>query len=269
MRSAVAVVTGATGGIGSAVCRRLAAAGASVVVGFRRDESLARSLASSLSDSSTASHSAIQVDVTDSSNLGRFAEEIGARYGKVDLLVNSVGTTRFVPHADLEALDDELIDEIFRTNWRGAFATIRALRPLLEKAARLPSTSLGPGKPDTTGEATADSALVVNISSLAGVIGIGSNVAYCASKAALNAMTVSLARALAPAIRVVSVSPGVVETEFIKGLDESWRREQLGRTPLGRFASPDDVADAVLAVATTLRCSTGCIIPVDGGRPLA
>jgi 3-oxoacyl-[acyl-carrier protein] reductase len=248
MKSAVAVVTGATGGIGSAVCRRLAAAGASVVVGFRRDESLARSLAASLADSSTANHCAVQVDVTDSSNLGRFAEEIGARYGKVDLLVNSVGTTRFVPHADLEALDDELIDEIFRTNWRGAFATIRALRPLLEKA---------------------DSALVVNISSVAGVIGIGSNVAYCASKAALNAMTVSLARALAPAIRVVSVSPGVVETDFIKGLDESWRREQLGRTPLGRLASPDDVADAVLAVATTLRYSTGCIIPVDGGRPLA
>ena len=193
--------------------------------------------------------------MTDRGSLGRFADEIGARYGRVDLLVNSVGTTRFVPHADLSALDDDLIDEIFRTNWRGPFATIRSLKPLLEKAA----LAQGP----------AGSALVVNISSLAGVTGMGSNVAYCASKAALNAMTISLARALAPAVRVVSVSPGLVETGFIKGLDESWRKEQITRTALGRLASPDDVADAVLAVATTLRYSTGCIIPVDGGRPLS
>jgi 3-oxoacyl-[acyl-carrier protein] reductase len=255
----IAVVTGATGGIGAAICRRLAGAGAAVVVGFRRDESAARSLVASLSGPAGVDHAAIQMNVNDAGSVGRFAGQIGARFGKVDLLVNSVGTTRFVPHSDLDALDDDLIDAIFRTNWRGPFATIRALKPLLEKAATL--------KPESTDNA--GGALVVNISSLAAVSGIGSNVAYCASKAALNAMTVSLARALAPAIRVVSVSPGVVETEFIKGLDESWRRDQMRRTPLGRFASPDDVADAVLAVATTLRCSTGCIIPVDGGRPLA
>jgi 3-oxoacyl-[acyl-carrier protein] reductase len=94
-------------------------------------------------------------------------------------------------------------------------------------------------------------------------------VAYCASKAALNAMTLSLARALAPAVRVVSVSPGVVETQFIKALDQSWLKEQERRTPLGRLASPEEVADAVFAVATSLRYSTGCIIPVDGGRPLS
>ena len=194
--------------------------------------------------------------MTDSRSLARLAEEIGASHGKVDVLVNSVGTTRFVPHADLSALDDELIDEIFRTNWRGPFATIRALKPLLDKSAD--------ARRDLAG-----SAVVVNISSIAAVIGMGSNVAYCASKAALNAMTISLARALAPAIRVVSVSPGLVETGFIKGMDESWRKEQTSRTALGRLASPDDVADAVVAVATTLRYSTGCIIPVDGGRPLA
>jgi 3-oxoacyl-[acyl-carrier protein] reductase len=241
----VAVVTGATGGIGSAVCRRLAAAGSRVVVGFRRDDPAASSLAETLPG---GNHAAIQTDVTNSAALGRFAEEVGARYGALDLLVNSVGTTRFVPHADLSSLDDDLIDEIFRTNWRGPFATIRALKDLLAKSG---------------------DALVVNVSSVAGVTGIGSNVAYCASKAALNAMTISLGRALAPAIRVVSVSPGVVETEFIKGLDESWRREQMSRTPLGRLASPEDVADAVIAAATTLRCSTGCILPVDGGRPLS
>jgi 3-oxoacyl-[acyl-carrier protein] reductase len=245
----VAVVIGATGGIGAPVCVRLAGAGASIVAGYRRDGSAARTLASSLPSSLEGSrHSAFQVDVTNPEALHRFAYEIDSRYGRVDVLVNSAGTTKFVPHDDLDSLTDQLIDEIFRTNWRGPFATIRALKPLLVKSG---------------------DALVVNISSIAGVTGVGSNVAYCASKAALNAMTLSLARALAPAVRVVSVSPGVVETGFIKALDESWRKEQERRTPLGRLASPEEVADAVLAVATSLRYSTGCIIPVDGGRPLS
>lgn len=244
----VAVVIGATGGLGVAICARLAGAGAAVVAGYRRDEQGAQSLVASLPSPSGATHAAIHVDVTDGESLRLFADDIQNRYGRADILVNSAGKTRFVPHDDLQALDDELIDEIFRTNWRGPFATIRALKPLLGKN--------GDG-------------LIVNISSIAGVIGIGSNVAYCASKAALNAMTISLARALAPGIRVVSVSPGVVETDFIKGLDLSWRNEQMSRTPMKRLATPEDVADAVLAVATTLRYSTGCIIPVDGGRPLS
>ena len=251
----VAVVTGATGGIGSVVCRRLADNGAAVVVGFRRDENAAHTLAASLAAIPVNQHCAIHVDVTDTGSLESFAGHISTRYGRADLLVNCVGKTRFVPHANLSGLDDDLIDEIFRTNWRGPFATIRALKPLLEHAAQVS----GP----------AFTSLVVNISSVAATTGVGSNVAYCASKAALNAMTMSLARALAPDIRVVSVSPGVVETEFIKGLDERWRQEQLSRTPLGRLASPDDVADAVLALATTLRAATGCVIPIDGGRPLA
>ena len=241
----VAVVTGATGGLGSAICRTLARAGARVVLTFRRHEAAAHSLMEQLTGEG---HESVKADVTDSASLARLARADGDRYGTVDLLVNSVGTTRFVPHADLAALDDDLIDEIFRTNWRGPFATIRALEPLLSNR---------------------DGGLVVNISSLAAVSGVGSNVAYCASKAALNTMTVSLARALAPAVRVVSISPGLVDTDFIKGLDPEWRQEQAKRTPLGRLASPEDVGRAVLAVATMLSYSTGCIISVDGGRLLA
>jgi 3-oxoacyl-[acyl-carrier protein] reductase len=81
-------------------------------------------------------------------------------------------------------------------------------------------------------------------------------------------MTKSLARALAPEIRVVSVSPGLVDTEFVKGLDQKWRDEQAARTPLGRLATPDEVGAAVLALASTLKYANGCIIPLDGGRPL-
>ncbi len=169
------------------------------------------------------------------------------RYGKLDLLVNNAGITRFVPHDDLWGLDDALIDQIFRTNWRGAFACTRAFRDLLEV--------------DGGG-------VVVNISSIAGVSGQGSNVAYCASKAALDSMTRSLARALAPDIRVLSVSPGLTEGRYTAQLSATWSQQQAEKTPLRRLAEADDVARAVLAAASYLTFSTGCIIPVDGGRPL-
>jgi 3-oxoacyl-[acyl-carrier protein] reductase len=109
--------------------------------------------------------------------------------------------------------------------------------------------------------------VIVNISSVAGVTGVGSNVAYAASKAALDSMTRSLARALAPNIRVLSVSPGWVLGEYAARFDPAYIQAQIDATPLKRLATPDDVADAVLA-ATQLRSSTGNIIAVDGGRPL-
>src|SRR5690606_35149401 len=129
--------------------------------------------------------------------------------------VNCAGTTRFVPHADLDALDDALIDQVLATNVRGPLAAVRAFKPLLERS--------GAG-------------LVVNISSIAAVTAMGSNIAYCASKAAVNNMTMALARALAPAIRVVAVSPGLSDTEFVKQMDQGWRDEQAARTPLRRLA---------------------------------
>jgi 3-oxoacyl-[acyl-carrier protein] reductase len=167
------------------------------------------------------------------------------------VLVNCAGTTRFVAHNDLDGLDDTLFDAIFAVNVRGAFAAVRALKPLLERSAL-------PG-----------GAVVVNISSIASLIAMGSNVAYCASKAALDNMTRSLARALAPRIRVVSVAPGLVDTEFVKSLDQSWRDEQAARTPLKRLTMPDEVGRAVVAAITQLTFTTGAIIAVDGGRPLS
>lgn len=240
----VAVITGGAGGIGKAICARLAASGASVMLTYRSSGKAAEAVLESLPGTG---HSAHRVDVTDSAALREFAAEAARRHSRCDVLVNCAGTTRFVPHADLESLDDGLIDEIFRTNWRGAFAAVRAFRSLLER----------------------EGGLVVNISSVAAILGTGSNVAYCASKAAMDCMTKSLARALAPRIRVVSVSPGLVSTEFIKNLDPAWREDQVARTPIGRLVRPEEIGDAVLAAATLLQPLTGCIIPVDGGRPLA
>lgn len=242
----VALVTGGAGGLGTAICERLAAAGASVVVGYNRSRVPAEALAARLP--SPDRHAALPAPVTDSEALADLASEIRRRYGRLDLLVNCAGTTRFVAHDDLDGLDDALIDEILATNVRGPFACVRALHSLLKGS--------GAG-------------VVVNITSIAATTAMGSNVMYCASKAAVDNMTRSLARALAPTVRVVSVAPGLTDTEFVKNLEQEWRNEQAARTPLQRLANPEEVAAAVFAVATHLTFTTGAIIPVDGGRPLA
>lgn len=244
MQGKVAVVTGGGGGIGSAICRRLAEVGASVVLTYSRDAEKAEAVASSLAGEG---HLAARAPVDDSAALAGLARLVEDRFGRLDLLVNNAGVTQPVAHADLDALDDELIDRIFRVNWRGAFACIRALRPLL---------------------AAGEGGVVVNISSVAGVTGLGSNVAYCASKAALDSLTRSLGRALAPSIRVVSVSPGWVWGEYAARMPQDILAEQMARTPLHRFATPAEVAEAVLAAAALLTMTTGSILAVDGGRPL-
>jgi 3-oxoacyl-[acyl-carrier protein] reductase len=244
----VAVVTGGAGGIGKSICGALAREGMRVVVGYNRSEQGARELVESLPGEG---HAAFSAPVTDSAALAGLASIMGARYGRCDALVNCAGTTRFVPHGDLESLDDNLIDLILATNVRGVFAAVRALRPLLDRSTQ-------PG-----------GAVVVNISSLAAVTAMGSNVMYCASKAAVDNMTKSLARALAPKIRVVSISPGLVETDFIKSMDQRWRDEQLERTPLKRLASPSEVAAAVVGAIKNLTFTTGAIIAIDGGRALS
>ncbi len=244
LRGQVALVTGGGGGIGSAICRRLALAGAQLVITYHSDQGKARAVANSLAG---GNHLIIRCPVDDGEAQERLARAIAEKYGRLDILVNNAGITKPVPHGDLDALDDETIDRIFRVNWRGAFASIRALKPLLMEG---------------------DGSLVINISSIAGRTGVGSNVAYCASKAAMDSMTRSLARALAPQIRVLSVSPGWVNGEYAQRMPRALIAEQEDKTPLGRIAEAEDVAEAVYAAAAHLRFSTGDIIAVDGGRPL-
>jgi 3-oxoacyl-[acyl-carrier protein] reductase len=244
----VAVVTGGAGSIGTVICYTLAREGMRVVVGYHRSTEKARALAAKLPGEG---HAALAAPVTDSGALATLAGEIAVRYGFCDVLVNCAGVTRFVPHGDLDALDDALAENILSTNVRGPFATVRALRPLLEKSTH-------PG-----------GAVVVNISSIAALTAMGSNVMYCASKAAVDNMTKSLGRALAPRIRVVSVAPGVVDNDFIRSMDQLWLDEQVARTPLKRLAASEEVASAVVAAIKHLTFTTGAIIPVDGGRPLS
>ncbi len=239
-----ALVTGGGGGIGSEICRVLASAGYQVVVNYQSNQQKAQNTLDSLEGDG---HSIYKASVTDSESLKKMAEFVKEKYGRLDILVNNAGITKPVAHADLDALDDELFDQIMQTNVRGSFAMVRAFKSLL---------LLG------------NQSVVINISSIAGRTGVGSNVAYCASKAAIDSMTRSLGRALAPQIRVVSLSPGWVMGEYAARSPESYLQEQINKTPLNRLAQAQDVAKAVIAIAQNFTFSTGCIFPVDGGREL-
>lgn len=244
LKDKVVVVLGGSGGIGAAAAYQFAAEGARVVVVYRSDKAGADVVVASLPGSG---HLAAPATVEDTASLEALATLVGETFGRADILVNSAGFTKPVPAGDLDALDDAFIDKMFQVNWRGQFAAIRAFRRLLE--------ANGAG-------------LVVNVSSIAALSGVGSNIAYAAVKAGMDTLTKSLARALAPDIRVMSVSPGVVDTDFVPGRGA----EQLARIaptiPLKRVATPDDVGRAIVACATHLTYSTGSLIVVDGGRAL-
>ena len=240
----VAVVSGGSSGVGAACARRLAEQGAMVAIGYHTGRDRAEALAAELPG---GGHAPLFLPMTDSAAIRAAATEVEARFGRLDVLVNSAGTTRAVPHADLDGLDDETFDRILVTNVRGPFATIRAFAPLLRRGG---------------------DAVVVNISSLAAVNGLGSSVAYCASKAALDTMAMSLARVLGPEIRVLGISPAAVDTQFVPGRDRDAMLRQAAQTPLRVVCQPDDVALAVLAAVTHLRLSTGTTLLVDGGRHL-
>jgi 3-oxoacyl-[acyl-carrier protein] reductase len=242
----LALIIGGSGGIGAATAHLFAGAGARVVITHTaRSAVSAAALAESLPGTG---HLALLADVADTASLLALRDAVVGRCGEVlHMLVNAAGFTKPVPHADLDALDDALIDRMFAVNWRGQFAAIRTFAPMLKAS--------GDG-------------LIVSISSIAAQTGVGSSIAYCAVKAGIDAMTKSLGRALAPEIRVMGVAPGVVDTSFVPGRSADFNTKTAAATPLRRIASPTDVAEAVLACATSLRFSTGTTVVVDGGRSL-
>ncbi|NKC32093.1 SDR family NAD(P)-dependent oxidoreductase [Falsiroseomonas selenitidurans] len=244
LQGRVAVISGGSSGIGAAAARRLAEQGATIAVGYNTGRDRAEALAAELPGSG---HIALHLPMGDSAAIRAAAAEVETRLGRADILVNSAGTTRAVPHADLDALDDETFDRILLTNVRGPYATIRAFVPLLRRGG---------------------DAVIINISSLAGINGLGSSIAYCASKAALDTMGLSLARVLGPEIRVIGVSPAAVDTGFVPGRSREAVLKQAAALPLPVVCQPDDVALAVVAAVTHLRLSTGTTLLVDGGRHL-
>lgn len=240
----VAVVTGGSSGIGAASAQRLAELGARIAIGYNNGRDRAEALAAQLPGSG---HRPIHLPLTDSAVIRAAAAEVEASFGRADVLVNSAGTTRAVPHADLEAMDDETFDRILVTNLRGPFSVIRAFLPLLRRSG---------------------DAVVVNISSLAAQTGLGSSIAYCAAKAGLDTMAMALARVLGPEIRIIGVAPAGVDTGFVPGRSRDALLKQAALSPLQTVCQADDVALAVAAAVTHLRLTTGSTLLVDGGRHL-
>ena len=240
----VALVTGGSKGLGAATARQFAEEGARVVVTFANDTEAADRLVASLPGTG---HRASRTPAQDTPAIEALAAEIGTSEGRLDILVNNAGSTRVIPHADLSALDDEFFDFVLAVNLRGPFATVRACRQLLEASGQ---------------------GLVVNVGSVSGVRGGGSNIAYAAAKAGLHAMTMSLARALAPAIRVVGVAPSLMETPMSAMWTAAQRAQRIANNPLRRIAEPEEVAAVILGLATTMRFVNGTVIPVDGGSLL-
>lgn len=228
----VAIVTGSASGIGAAVAVGLAKRGAKVVVNYSKSESEAKAVAASIRETGSEAL-VVQGNVARDEDCRKLAEATLKQWGRIDILVNNAGTTKFAAHTDLAALSAEDWQTIYGVNVIGPFQMMRACLDALKEH--------GDGS-------------VVNVSSIAGVMGVGSSIAYAASKGALNTLTLSLARAFAPQIRVNAVCPGYVATPWFSGRfgEENSKRiagQQAEANPLKRVAYAEDIANAVLFFA--------------------
>jgi 3-oxoacyl-[acyl-carrier protein] reductase len=248
----VAIVTGSATGIGASVAVALAGRGANIVVNYTKSEKEARETAESVKKAG-ADVRLVQADVANDEDCRKLAQSAIDAWGRIDILVNNAGTTKFVAHHDLDGLSAADFASIYAVNVIGPFQMIRACAPSMRK----------------NGEGS-----VVNVSSIAGILGIGSSVAYAASKGALNNMTVSLARALAPAVRVNAVCPGYVATGWFRNRlgEEGFRQvteRQAQVAPLKRAADGDEIAKTVVFFACPeSRHITGETLMSDGGLHL-
>jgi len=220
----------------------MAAAGASIIIGYNNGTDRANALLEELANDK---HTLQKLTLEDSTSVKEAAKNIKSKYSKLDILVNSAGFTKPIPHHDLESLDDELMDKMLIANVRGPFSVIRELRPLLKAAGN---------------------SVIVNLSSVSGFKGTGSSIAYVSCKAAIDTMSLALARVLGPEIRVNCVSPGAVATDFVEGRDRKKLEKLSEKSPLQKIVEPEDVAVAIMAYVTHLKHSTGARMIVDSGN---
>jgi 3-oxoacyl-[acyl-carrier protein] reductase len=253
LKGKVAIVTGSATGIGASSAIALARRGARIVVNYSKSEKEAHETAAAARESG-AEVLVVQGDVAKDADCRKLTQAALDKWARIDILVNNAGTTKFAAHTDLEALSAEDWQAIYAVNVIGPFQMIRA--------------SIGALKESGDGA-------IVNVSSIAGVAGVGSSIAYAASKGALNTLTISLARAFAPQIRVNAVCPGYVATPWFSGrfgADNAKRiaEQQAEGNPLKRVAYADDIANTVLFLAGPESANiTGEMLLVDSGLHLA
>jgi 3-oxoacyl-[acyl-carrier protein] reductase len=240
----VALVTGSATGIGRAVALRFAKEGIAVAANYSRSEAEAEQTLAELLKFGVAAI-LCKANVGNDREVRAMVERCRSELGGLDILVNNAATTRFIDHKDLEALTEEVWDEILGVNVKGTYYCCRAAMPLLRERH----------------------GNIVNVTSVAGLQGDGSSIAYAASKAAVNCLTKSLARAFGPEVRVNAVAPGPVLTRWLAGHQDRVDRF-VQTTPLKRAATPEDIADAVAFLALNAPLMTGQVIVVDGGRTM-
>lgn len=250
MARKVALVTGAGTGVGAATALRLAGLGYDVLVNYSRSADEADASAAACR-AAGADALVVRGDVAEDADCVALAEAAMARWGRIDALVNNAGVSVFGEAAKWEALDAEVFQRILAVNTLGTFQMVRACTAPL-KAAR---------------------GCIVNVSSVAGALGVGSSMPYIASKGAVNAMTLHLARALAPAVRVNAVCPGLITSRwFVQGVgqagyDAALRHYEVG-VPLERACTPADVAEAIVWLVDGAKTVTGELLLLDSGMHL-
>lgn len=252
-----AILTGSASGLGAATARLLAKGGARIVINYSNSQKEAEATATACRMAGAAEVVVVQGDVSRDEDCRRIVAA-AAPWRQLDLLVNNAGTTKHVPHHDLDGLSADDFQRIYAVNTIGPYQMIRAARPLLDAGARVSGRSVA----------------VVNVSSIAGINGDGSSVAYSASKGALNAMTSPLARALAPSIRVNTVCPGYIDTQwFTKGRGEAGARQVrdavVARVPLKVASTAEDIAHLVCFLGSPASANmTGECVRTDAGLHL-
>jgi 3-oxoacyl-[acyl-carrier protein] reductase len=242
LKGKVALITGGGTGIGRAIALSFASEGSSVAVNYSRSEKDALSTVQDISRLGVSSM-AIKADVAQDSHVCEMVKKVISEFGRLDILVNSAGTTNFIDAPNLDELTDEVWDRTIAVNLKGTFFCCRAAMPAMK--------SSGGGS-------------IINISSTAGITGIGSSMAYSASKAGVICLTKSLARTLAPEIRVNTIAPGFVDSRWTADWPE-YKEMHEKATPMKRVALPEDVAEAAMFLVRS-DFVTGQVIVVDGGK---
>ena len=252
-----AIVTGSASGLGAATAEILARSGARLVINYSSSQKEAEATADICRKAGAAEVLVAQGDVSKDEDCRKIVAAASG-WGRLDILVNNAGTTKHVAHADLDGLSAEDFQRLYGVNTIGPFQMVRAARSLLEAGAK------ASGRPSA----------VVNVSSVAGISGVGSSIAYAASKGALNTMTLSLSRALAPLIRVNTVCPGYIDTPwFTKGRGEAGAKQVrdsvVAKVPLKVASSAEDIAQLVCFLAMPASSNmTGEVVRMDAGMHL-
>jgi 3-oxoacyl-[acyl-carrier protein] reductase len=244
LHNTVALVTGGGTGIGRATCLELARRGVTVAVNYSHSQSEANETIH-LINREGGRAIALQADVSQDREVRTMVETIVGRFGTIDLLVNNASITRHIPLDHLEAATEDVWNDLFAVNVKGMFFCARAVAPGMKDKKQ---------------------GAIVNVGSIAGLTGVGSSLPYAVSKAAVHGLTKSLARALAPDVRVCCVVPGAVATRWWAGQED--RMKQLSRQVLlQRIATSDDIAKIICA-ALEQEAMTGQLITVDSGQTL-